>query len=196
MLAKTRCPWPKGELDIAYHDAEWGMPVTDDRQLFEMLTLEGAQAGLSWSTILRKREGYRKAFVGFDPVKVARFTDKRREKLVLDASIVRHRQKIESVSSNAKVLLAIAKEQGSFAAYCWGWVDGKPIDGARRSMSEVPGKTELSDRISKDLKKRGMKFVGSTIIYAFMQAAGMVNDHTLDCFRHEPCRRAGRRLRL
>lgn len=181
---------------VAYHDDEWGLPVTDDHHLFEMLTLEGAQAGLSWRTILNKREGYRKAFVDFDPARVARFTAKRREKLLLDPGIVRNRLKVESTVINAKAVLAIQKEHGSLARYLWAFVDGKPIVNEWESMKQLPAKTELSDHISKALKKDGFKFVGSTVIYAFLQAAGFVNDHTVECFRRRRCITAGKRLRV
>ena len=181
---------------VAYHDEEWGLPVTDDHHLFEMLTLEGAQAGLSWRTILYKREGYRKAFAGFDPVRVARFTAKRREKLLENPGIVRNRLKVESTVANAKAVLAIQKEHGSFARYLWSFVDDKPIVNEWRTLKQLPAKTELSDRMSKQLKKDGFKFVGSTVIYAFLQAAGFVNDHTQECFRRRPCITAGKRLRI
>ena len=181
---------------IDYHDIEWGMPVTDDRALFELLTLEGAQAGLSWATILRKREGYRRAFANFDIEKVARFTARKREKLLEDPGIVRNRLKVESTVTNAKAVLAIQEEEGSFARWMWDFVDGKPVVNERESMSDIPAKTELSDTISEALKKRGFKFVGSTIVYAFLQAAGFVNDHTLECFRYKKCVTAGKRLKI
>jgi DNA-3-methyladenine glycosylase I len=182
----TRCAWvnPDNELYVHYHDEQWGVPVHDDALLFEMLILEGAQAGLSWETILKKRENYRAAYRDFDPVKVAAFTEKDTNRLLQDAGIVRNRLKIAASIRNAKVLLEIRKEFGSFDAYIWAFVQGKPIDHAFKAISEVPPKDALSDMISKDLKKRGMSFVGSTIIYSFMQAVGMVNDHTTDCFRH------------
>jgi DNA-3-methyladenine glycosylase I len=183
-LPATRCGWPKSELDIAYHDAEWGVPVHDDRVLFEFLTLEGAQAGLSWSTILKKREGYRHAFDGFDPERVARFTPKRVDRLLADPGIVRHRGKIESTISNAKAFLDVQAELGSFDRYVWQFVDGAPRVNRWRTLRDIPARTLESDALSKDLKKRGFRFVGSTICYAFMQAVGMVNDHTTDCFRH------------
>ena len=164
-----------------YHDKEWGKPVFDDRLLFEMICLEGAQAGLSWETVLKKREGYRKLFHNFDPKKVARMKDEKLEKLREDSSIIRHRLKIFSVKKNAKVLLEIQKEFGSFSSYLWGFVNGKPLINRWKTHEEVPVKTEISDLLSKDLKKRGMSFVGSTIIYAYMQAVGMVNDHLLSC---------------
>ena len=180
----TRCWWPKSELDIEYHDAEWGVPVHDDRVLFEFLTLEGAQAGLSWSTILKKRESYRRAFDEFDAARVARFTPKRVERLLADAGIVRHRGKIESTISNAKRFTDVQQEFGSFDRYAWRFVGGSPRVNAWRSHRDIPARTAESDALSKDLKKRGFRFVGSTICYAFMQAVGMVNDHTTDCFRY------------
>lgn len=182
---RNRCQWAAngGPNYIAYHDNEWGVPLHDDRKLFEFLVLEGAQAGLSWSTILNKREGYRKAFSGFDPQKVARFTPARIEKLLLDPGIVRNRLKVESAVTNARAFLAVQKEFGSFDAYIWQFTGGKPIQNAWKSMKQVPASTRESDAMSKDLKKRGFRFVGSTIMYAHMQATGMVNDHTIDCFR-------------
>ena len=177
-----RCSWLKNPLAIRYHDREWGVPVRNDRKLFECLILEGAQAGLSWDTILAKRANYRKAFAGFDPLKVARFTKAKRNSLMKDAGIVRNRLKIEAAVVNAKCFLALQKECGSFAAYVWRFVDGKPVLNRHRSMATVPARTERSDALSKDLKGRGFKFVGSTIMYAFMQATGMVNDHLLGCF--------------
>jgi DNA-3-methyladenine glycosylase I len=168
---------------LAYHDEEWGVPSHDDRHLFELLTLEGAQAGLSWSTILRKREGYRKAFAGFDPAKVARFGPKDVERLLGDPGIVRNRLKVESTLENAGRVLEVQDELGSFDAYLWGFVDGEPIVGGWRSLSELPAETPLSKALSKDLKKRGFRFVGPTSVYAFMQSVGMVDDHTVDCFR-------------
>ena len=187
--AVTRCKWAEGvSLDyIQYHDEEWGVPVFDDQVQFEFLILEGAQAGLSWSTILNKREGYRKAFAGFDPVKVARFTEKRVEKLLLDPSIVRNRLKVTSAVTNARAFLAVQKEFGSFSDYIWGFVGGKPLQNKFKKDSDIPATSPESDALSKDLKKRGFKFVGSTIIYAHMQATGMVNDHVVGCFRHKPC---------
>lgn len=173
---------------VEYHDLEWGTPVHDESALFEFLTLEGAQAGLSWSTILNKRARYRKAFAGFDPGKVARFTDARAARLLQDPGIVRNRLKVASAITNARAFLAVAKEFGSFDAYIWAFVDGKPVQNAWRSMEQVPATTEISDAMSKDLKKRGFRFVGSTICYAFMQATGMVNDHVVDCFRHRKLR--------
>jgi len=178
-----RCAWARNPLAIAYHDREWGVPVRNDRKLFELLILEGAQAGLSWDTILRKRAAYRKAYLGFDPRKVARFDAKKKRALMADAGIVRNRAKIEASVINAKCFLAVQKEHGSFARYAWGFVGGAPVVNRRRSMRDVPARTEVSDALSKDLKKRGFKFVGTTILYAFMQAVGMVNDHEAGCFR-------------
>jgi DNA-3-methyladenine glycosylase I len=179
----TRCNWPSSELDIAYHDKEWGVPVHDDRVLFEFLTLEGAQAGLSWSTILKKRENYRRAFAGFDPRKVARFASLQKQKLMRDEGIVRNRLKIDSTVTNAQAFLAVQKEFGSFDRYVWQFVGGKPLQNARKGK-DIPASTKESDAMSKDLRKRGFRFVGSTICYAFMQATGMVNDHLTSCFRH------------
>jgi len=189
--AVTRCKWAEGvSLDyIAYHDKEWGVPVFDDRIQFEFLLLEGAQAGLSWSTILNKREGYRKAFADFDVGKVARFTEKRVEKLLLDPGIVRNRLKVRSAVSNAKAFLAVQKEFGSFSEHIWGFVGGKPIQNRFKKDGDIPATSPESDALSKDLKKRGFKFVGSTIIYAHMQATGLVNDHIVGCFRYKPCSR-------
>jgi DNA-3-methyladenine glycosylase I len=181
----TRCTWPSSELDIAYHDAEWGVPVHEDRVLFEFLTLEGAQAGLSWSTILKKRENYRKAFADFDPARVARFTQAKIAKLMLDPGIVRNRLKIESTVSNARAFIDVQKEFGSFDNYIWRFVGGVPKQGGRKSMRDIPASTAESDAMSKDLKRRGFRFVGTTICYAFMQATGMVNDHLVTCFRYD-----------
>jgi DNA-3-methyladenine glycosylase I len=179
---KRRCTWPVSELDIAYHDKEWGVPVHDDRVLFEFLVLEGAQAGLSWSTILKKRDNYRKAFAGFDPTKVARFSASRVAGLMKDEGIVRNRLKIESTVTNAQAFLAVRKEFGSFDRYVWRFVGGKPLRNARRKAA--PARTAESDALSKDLQRRGFRFVGSTICYAFMQAVGMVNDHLVTCYRY------------
>jgi DNA-3-methyladenine glycosylase I len=181
----VRCGWAKSELMVAYHDQEWGVPVHDDRLWFEFLTLEGAQAGLSWETILRKRENYRRAFANFEPGKVARFSAAKIEKLMGDEGIVRNRLKIESTVSNAKAVLKVQEEFGSLDAYMWRFVEGKPIQNRWKSMKDVPAKSEVSDRLSKELAKRGFRFVGSTICYAMMQATGMVNDHLVGCFRHE-----------
>jgi DNA-3-methyladenine glycosylase I len=182
-----RCSWPKNDLAIKYHDEEWGAPVHDDQKLFEFLILEGAQAGLSWDTILRKRENYRKAFDGFDVNKVARYTEKKIEKLLQDEGIIRNRLKITSAVSNAKAFLKVQKEFGSFDKYIWSFTGGKPIVNKWKVTSQIPPTSEVSDTISKDLKKRGFKFVGSTIIYAHMQATGMVNDHLVSCFRYKQC---------
>ena len=180
----ARCHWPSNDLSIAYHDREWGVPVHDDRVLFEFLILEGAQAGLSWDTVLKKRDRYRKVFANFDPKKVARFDRARIKTLMKDPGIIRNRLKIESTISNATAFLAVQKEFGSFDAYIWRFVNGKPIHHDWANRSAVPAKTKESDAMSKDLKKRGFRFVGSTICYAFMQAVGMVNDHSPSCFRH------------
>jgi DNA-3-methyladenine glycosylase I len=188
----TRCGWANGgPLEIAYHDTEWGVPSRDDRHLFEMLVLEGAQAGLSWSTILRKRENYRKAFAGFDPAKVARFDARRRAALTRDAGIVRNRQKIEATVGNARRVLAVQEEFGSLAAYLWQFVDGRPIQNAWAAGARIPAETAESRAMSKALVQRGFRFVGPTICYAFMQATGMVNDHITTCFRY-PRRRSRR----
>ena len=168
---------------LAHHDEEWGIPSHDDRHLYEMLTLEGAQAGLSWSTILRKREGYRQAFVGFDPQVVARFTTMDVERLLADPGIVRNRLKVESTVSNASRVLEVQEELGSLDSYLWSFVDGEPIVNRWRSLAELPAETQLSKAVSKDLKRRGFRFVGPTMIYSFMQTVGMVDDHTVDCFR-------------
>jgi DNA-3-methyladenine glycosylase I len=181
--AKARCGWARTPLSIAYHDAEWGVPVHDDTVLFEFITLEGAQAGLSWETILNKREAYRKAFAGFDPARVARFTPARVARLLENPGIVRNRLKVEAAVRNAKAFLAVQREFGSFDAYLWPFVGGSPIVNRRRKTEEIPARTAESDALSKDLKARGFRFAGSTICYAFMQAVGMVDDHTLDCFR-------------
>lgn len=182
----SRCPWNYGGSPhyLAYHDEQWGVPVHDDRKHFELLVLEGAQAGLSWATILNKREGYRKAFAGFDPVKVARFGDAQVERLLGNAAIVRNRLKIASAIGNASAFLDLASEHGSFDAYVWGFVGGTTIDGKRRKLADIPARTSQSDALSKGLKDRGFRFVGSTIVYAYMQAAGLVNDHVVGCFRH------------
>ncbi|TGL40354.1 DNA-3-methyladenine glycosylase I [Leptospira perdikensis] len=183
---KERCSWClKFDQYIQYHDEEWGVPVHDDKTHFEFLILEGAQAGLSWSTILKKREGYRKVFANFDPTKVAKFTDKKLEKILLDPSIVRNRLKVFAAVNNAKRFLEIQKEFGSFDFYIWSFVNHKPIQNRRKSLKEVPATTKESDALSKDLIKRGFKFVGSTVIYAHMQACGLVNDHVESCFRYK-----------
>ena len=183
-----RCAWAQTPLSIAYHDAEWGVPVHDDAALFEFLTLEGAQAGLSWETILRKREAYRDAFAGFDPARVARFSPARVERLLTNTGIVRNRLKIASTVGNAKAFIRVQREFGSFDAYVWRFVGGLPRVNRRRTGHEIPARTAESDALSRDLSKRGFKFVGSTICYAFMQAVGLVNDHTVDCFRYAALR--------
>ena len=186
----TRCAWANGgPLEIEYHDTEWGVPSRDDRHLFEMLILEGAQAGLSWSTILRKRENYRKAFAGFDPVKVARFDARKRTALMRDPGIVRNRLKIEATVANARQVLAVQEEHGSLAAYLWQFVDGRPVVNAWTALGQVPAETAESRAMSKALIKRGFRFVGPTICYAFMQATGMVNDHVTTCFRYSKRRK-------
>jgi DNA-3-methyladenine glycosylase I len=179
-----RCAWAQGDEYIAYHDKEWGVPVHDDRLLFEFLILEGAQAGLSWVTILKKRDNYRKAFGGFDPATVARYGKTQRERLLADAGIVRNRLKIDSAIQNARSFLVVQNEFQTFDNYIWQFVGGRPKQNAWRTMKDVPAKTPESDAMSKDLKRRGFRFVGSTICYAFMQAVGMVNDHLADCYRH------------
>lgn len=184
MAAVKRCAWPKSDLDIAYHDAEWGVPIHDDRLLFEFLILEGAQAGLSWSTILKKREAYREAFDGFEARKIARYDERKVAELMANAGIVRNRLKIAATIRNAEAFLKVQKEFGTFDRFIWQFVGGKPIVNRRRAFSEVPARTAESDAMSKALLSRGFKFVGSTICYAYMQAVGMVNDHTVDCFRH------------
>lgn len=184
---KSRCDWgPRGgELMTVYHDEEWGVPVHDDRKQFEFLTLESAQAGLSWLVVLRKREAYRKAFADFDPEKIARFTAKRIEKLVTDDGIIRNRLKIAAAVNNARQFLAVQEEFGTFDKYIWGFVDGRPIQNRLANIKHLPATSKESDALSKDLKRRGFKFVGSTIVYAHMQAVGMVNDHLVTCFRHK-----------
>ena len=182
MNDKVQCAWIEDiPIFIEYHDKEWGRPVHDDRKLFEMLILEGAQAGLSWITVLKKRENYRKAFDGFDPVKVSRYDDKKIEELMQNEGIIRNRLKISAAIINAKLFLEIQKEYGSFAKFIWGYVDNTPITNHPQKIEDLPASTPLSDKISKDMKKMGFKFVGSTIIYAFMQATGMVNDHVVGC---------------
>jgi DNA-3-methyladenine glycosylase I len=183
----ARCPWPTNEISIRYHDTEWGVPVHDDRLLFEYIILEGAQAGLSWQTVLNKRENYRAAFDNFDAEKIARYNEARLVKLMNNPGIVRNQLKIRSTIQNAKSFLKVREEFGSFNAYLWRFVDGKPVINRRTSMKEVPARTEISDAMSKDLLKRGFKFVGSTICYSNMQAIGMVNDHLVTCFRHQEC---------
>ncbi|HIJ80612.1 MAG TPA: DNA-3-methyladenine glycosylase I [Desulfuromonadales bacterium] len=180
-----RCGWAGSDpVYVAYHDNEWGVPLHDDRALFEFLILEGAQAGLSWITILKRREGYRRAFEGFDPAPVALFDQSRQTELLADSGIIRNRLKVAAAVDNARAFLDVQAEFGSFDSYIWRFVDGKPLQNRWNSLAEVPASTPLSDSVSRDLKKRGFRFVGSTICYAFMQAVGMVNDHTLDCYRH------------
>ena len=185
-VPKKRCAWvnPNNELYVKYHDEEWGVPVYDDQLLFEFLILEGMQAGLSWETVLKKRENFRNAFDNFDAKKISRYSEKKVAKLMQDVGIIRNNLKIRGAIINAKLFLEVQKEFGSFSNYLWDFVDGKPIVNKFKKMSDLPAKTELSDKISKDMKKRGFKFVGSTIIYAHMQATGMVNDHEMGCFRY------------
>jgi DNA-3-methyladenine glycosylase I len=188
---KRRCHWAQNERSIPYHDEEWGVPVHDDRTWFEFLILEGAQAGLSWDTILRKRERYREAYDGFDAAKISRYGAVKVKQLLADPGIVRNRLKVAASIQNAKAFLAVQKEFGSFDAYIWQFTGGKPLVNARRAMKEVPARTAESDAMSKDLLRRGFKFVGSTICYAMMQATGMVNDHTVDCFRYREIKKLG-----
>ena len=185
LSTRSRCAWANNDLSIRYHDEEWGVPVHNDRTLFEFLILEGAQAGLSWNTILNKRENYRKAFDGFDPGRIAQYDRRKMQKLLADPGIVRNKLKIASALENANAFLRVQQEFGSFDSYIWQFVGGKPRVNAPKSMKQVPASTAESDTMSKDLKKRGFKFVGSTICYAFMQATGMVNDHVVDCFRYD-----------
>ncbi|HJP05106.1 MAG: DNA-3-methyladenine glycosylase I [Chromatiales bacterium] len=189
-MTRKRCPWSEGVSDsyLDYHDSEWGVPVWDDQRQFEFLILEGAQAGLSWSTVLHKREGYRKAFAGFDVRKVSCFTPKKLEKLAQNSAIIRNRLKIAATVGNAHAFLEVQAEFGSFCTYIWGFVDGEPVQNRWRTQKQVPPTSPISDALSKDLKKRGFKFVGSTIIYAHMQATGMVNDHITGCYRYRECR--------
>jgi DNA-3-methyladenine glycosylase I len=186
-MSVKRCAWPKSELDIAYHDAEWGVPAHDDRLLFEMLILEGAQAGLSWSTILKKRDNYRRAFDNFDARKIATYDARKVKALLADAGIVRNRLKVAATIQNAKAFLEVQEEFGSFDKFIWQFVGGKPLQPRRKSLKDIPARTAESDAMSKALVKRGFKFVGSTICYAYMQAVGMINDHPTDCFRHKEC---------
>jgi DNA-3-methyladenine glycosylase I len=189
IIVTKRCAWCGDDpLYVRYHDEEWGVPVRDDPTLFEFLILEGAQAGLAWITILRKREGYRALFDGFDAQKIARYTDKKLDKILTDPRIVRNRLKVYGARKNAQAFLKVQEEKGSFANYIWDFVDGQPIQNQPKSLREVPATTEVSNRLSKDMKKRGFTFVGPTIMYAYMQATGMVNDHTTECFRHRECR--------
>lgn len=195
--AIRRCAWasPSEPLYLAYHDEEWGVPSHDDRHLFEMLILEGAQAGLSWITILKKRQNYRRAYHRFDPRRVARYTAADRKRLLADAGIVRNRLKIDASIGNARAFLEVQREFGSFAAFAWQFVGGAPLQNARRTLRDIPARTPESDAFSKALRKRGFRFVGSTIMYAFMQAVGMVNDHPIDCHRHAAVKRLGRASR-
>ena len=192
---KRRCAWARGERETRYHDEEWGVPLHDDQKLFELLVLEGAQAGLSWSTILAKRAAYRAAFDAFDPRTVARYTARDVRRLLRNAGIVRNRAKIEAAIANARALLAVREEHGSFDAWIWRFAEGRPVQAARRSLRQIPAETEASHAMSRELRARGFRFVGPTICYAFMQAVGMVNDHTIDCFRRLELRRLGRTRR-
>ena len=194
-MPKKRCPWPTDELNCEYHDTEWGMPNHDDRHLFEMLILEGAQAGLSWSTILRKRPGYRDAFHNFDTEKIARYTERDVHRLLANSGIVRNRLKIAATIQNAKSFLKVRDEFATFDRYIWSFVNGQPIQNHRRTMKQVPARTSESDAMSKDLLSRGFKFVGSTICYAYMQAIGMVNDHLVDCFRWSEVQKTAKKRR-
>ena len=183
-----RCKWCGSDpLYVEYHDTEWGVPVWDDHTLFEFLILEGAQAGLAWITVLRKREGYRKLFAGFDAARVARFTDKKLDKLLTDPRIIRNKLKVYGARKNARAFLEVQEAFGSFSDYIWGFVDGDPIQNRFKRMSDIPATSKVSDALSKEMKKRGFTFVGSTIMYAHMQATGMVNDHTTECFRYKEC---------
>ena len=189
MPDRFRCAWAvKTDIEREYHDKEWGVPQYGDQGLFEFLVLESAQAGLSWLTILKKREGYRKAFAGFDPLKTAAFTDKDVDRLMLDPGIVRNRKKIESAASNARIFLELAAKHGSFSSYIWSFIDGTPIVNAWREAGEVPPTSPVSDAMAKEFKRLGFKFLGTTVLYAYMQATGMVNDHLTGCFRHAECR--------
>ncbi|KXK06504.1 MAG: DNA-3-methyladenine glycosylase I [Acidobacteria bacterium OLB17] len=188
MGSVKRCDWAANDLAVKYHDEEWGVPLHDDRRLFEFLILEGAQAGLSWDTVLAKRENYRRAFDGFDASKIARYSEAKCAELLLDPGIIRNRLKIASAVANAKAFLNVQKEFGTFDAYVWSFVDGVPIVNTWKDRRQIPATTATSDAMSKDLKKRGFNFVGSTIMYAFMQATGMVNDHLTTCFRYKECR--------
>jgi len=193
---KQRCAWPRSELMLRYHDREWGVPLKDDRKLFEFLVLDAAQAGLSWEIVLRKREGFRAAFDGFDPEKIARYDARKIRALLKDERIIRNRLKIESAVANARAFLAVRDEFGRFASYIWQFVGGKPIINSCRSIKDVRARSPESDAMSNALKKRGFRFVGSTICYAFMQAAGMINDHSVDCFRHPELALRMRRWRI
>jgi len=183
-----RCQWCGDDpLYVAYHDLEWGVPVRDDKTLFEFLILEGAQAGLSWITVLRKREGYRTLFDNFDAQKIARYSDKKLDQILQDPRVIRNRLKVYSARTNARAFLDVQRDCGSFSSYIWGFVGGVPIQNCRRTMKDIPATSDISNRLSKDMKKRGFTFVGSTIVYAHMQATGMVNDHTTECFRYREC---------
>jgi DNA-3-methyladenine glycosylase I len=189
---KNRCPWAEAELQHHYHDTEWGVPSHDDRHLFEMILLEGAQAGLSWTTILHRREGYREAYGNFDPAVVARYDDRKKTRLLANPGIIRNRLKVEASVLNARAFLAVQAEFGSFDRYLWPFVGGRPIQHNLKSSGQIPASTPESDALSRDLKQRGFKFVGTTICYAFMQATGMVNDHLVSCPRHKACAKLGK----
>jgi len=194
---QVRCDWGEADpLNLAYHDAEWGVPIIDDRALFGLLSLEGAQAGLAWITILRKREGYHRAFEGFDPRRLADWGEPEVERLLADPGIVRNRAKVRSVLANARALLELTDGSTSFAAHCWSFVDGRPIQNRWTAMGQVPAETDASRALSRDLRRRGFSFVGPTIVYAFMQSAGLVNDHLVDCFRHAECAELGRSVQM
>lgn len=197
-IQKQRCDWALAgnEAYIAYHDEEWGVPVCDDPKQFEFLVLESAQAGLSWSTVLNRRDGYRRAFAGFDASRVARFTPARIEKLLTDPGIIRNRMKVEAAVNNARRFLQVQEEFGNFCRYIWGFVDGKPVWNRWKSQADMPATSEVSDALAKDMKKRGFKFVGSTIMYAHMQATGLINDHLCSCFRHAECAGLAKGLRV
>ncbi|MGY0218631.1 DNA-3-methyladenine glycosylase I [Endozoicomonadaceae bacterium StTr2] len=197
MTTTERCPWcSNDELYQRYHDEEWGVPTTDDSKLFEFLILEGAQAGLNWLTILKRREGYRQAFAQFDPVQIAKFDESKQAELLQNPGIIRNRLKVASAIKNARAFLEIQQEHGRFAHYLWQFVDGQPIQNQWKTLKEVPAHTSISDALSKDLKKRGMSFVGSTIMYAYMQAMGLVNDHLVSCPQHDTCRKLGDSFKL
>lgn len=196
-MEKTRCAWAKGtDLMIRYHDEEWGVPRSDDAFFYEFMVLESAQAGLSWSTILNRREGYRACFSGFDTAKVAAYTEADVERLMADARIIRNRRKIESAVSNARVFLEVAAKHGSFAAWFWRYAGDRPIEHECRSVSDVPPKNELSDRAAREMKKMGFRFLGSTVLYSYMQAAGLINDHLTSCFRYEEVRELGQKFTI
>ena len=190
----ARCPWARAPEEVEYHDFEWGAPFMDDRKFFEFIVLESAQAGLSWLTILRKREGYREAFAGFDPEKVAKFEYADFSNLIMNERIVRNQKKIESAMNNAKIFLKLQQEHGSFSSYIWSFVDGKAVDGKRKSHKDIPPSTPLSDRMAREFKANGFQFLGSTTLYALLQATGLVNDHLVSCFRYQECKQIAKEL--